>query len=157
MTTKVSTDASGGDFGFPVTIEAGLSALSLYSDLCLNFVGDESGIQQELEKHAKYKSLIERISITHASEVIDMGEAPSHALRRKKDSSMRVATTLLHDTTVDACVSAVNTGALMAVSRFVLKTISGVDRPAIMANLPTYTGHTHMLDVGANIDSKPET
>ena len=157
MTTKVSIDASGGDFGFPVTIEAGLNALGLYDDLRLNFVGDESGIQQELEKHAKYKSLLKRISITHASEVIDMGELPSHALRRKKDSSMRVAINLVHDKTVDACVSAGNTGALMAISRFALKTISGVDRPAIMANLPTYTGHTHMLDVGANIDSKPET
>ena len=157
MTIKVSIDASGGDFGFPVTIEAGLNALSLYGDLHLNFVGDKPGVQQELEKHAKYKSLVERISVTHASEVIDMCEAPSHALRRKKDSSMRVAINLVHDKTVDACVSAGNTGALMAISRFVLKTIKGVDRPAIMTSLPTYTGHTHMLDVGANIDSKPET
>jgi len=157
MTTKVSIDASGGDFGFPVTIKAGLDALGLYGDLHLNFVGDELSVRQELEKHAKYKSLSERISITHASEVIEMGELPSHALRRKKDSSMRVAINLVRDKDVDACVSAGNTGALMAISRFVLKTISGIDRPAIMANLPTYTGHTHMLDVGANIDSSPET
>jgi len=157
MTTKVSIDASGGDFGFPVTIEAGLNALSLYADLHLNFVGDKSNIQQELAKHAKYKTFVERIDITHASEVIDMCELPSHALRRKKDSSMRVSINLVQEKTVDACVSAGNTGALMAISRFVLKTIKGVDRPAIMANLPTYTGHTHMLDVGANIDSKPET
>ena len=120
-------------------------------------MGDKSNIQQELAKHAKYKTFVERIDITHASEVIDMCELPSHALRRKKDSSMRVSINLVHEKTVDACVSAGNTGALMAISRFVLKTIKGVDRPAIMANLPTYTGHTHMLDVGANIDSKPET
>ena len=157
MTTKVSIDASGGDFGLPVTIEAGLNALSLYADLCLNFAGDKSNIQQELEKHSKYKSLKERINITHASEVVDMCELPSHALRRKKDSSMRVAINLVRDNTADACVSAGNTGALMAISRFVLKTIDGVDRPAIMANLPTTKGHTHMLDVDANIDSKPET
>ncbi len=157
MTTKVSIDASGGDFGFPVTIEAGLNALKLYEDLRLNFVGDKPGILQELEKHPNYKAFLGRIDITHASEVIDMCEAPSHALRRKKDSSMRVAINLVNDKTVDACVSAGNTGALMAISRFVLKTIKGVDRPAIMTSLPTYTGHTHMLDVGANIDSKSET
>jgi glycerol-3-phosphate acyltransferase PlsX len=85
-----------------------------------------------------------------------MHESPSTALRKKKDSSMRVAINLVKDETVDACVSAGNTGALMAISRFVLKTIRGIDRPAIMGRIPTMDGHTHMLDLGANVDSKPE-
>jgi glycerol-3-phosphate acyltransferase PlsX len=157
MTIKVSIDASGGDFGFPVTVKAGINALSLYKDLQLNFVGDELGIQKELNKHSAYKTFIDRIAITHASQVIDMGDSPSTALRHKKDSSMRVAINLIKDGSVDACVSAGNTGALMAIARFVLKTIEGVDRPAIMGSVPTVNGHIHVLDLGANVDSKPET
>jgi glycerol-3-phosphate acyltransferase PlsX len=86
-----------------------------------------------------------------------MDESPSNALRKKKDSSMRIAINLVKDGIVDACVSAGNTGALMAIARFVLKTIDGVDRPAIMSSVPTITGHNHILDLGANIDSKPGT
>ena len=157
MTIKVSIDASGGDFGFPVTVKAGINALSLYKDLHLNFVGDELGIQKELNKRSAYKTFIDRIAITHASQVIDMGDSPSTALRHKKDSSMRVAINLIKDGNVDACVSAGNTGALMAIARFVLKTIEGVDRPAIMGSVPTVNGHIHVLDLGANVDSKPET
>ena len=157
MTIKVSIDASGGDFGFPVTVKAGINALSIYQDLHLHFVGDEKCIQNELNKHSFYNSFLDRISITHASEVIDMSDSPSTALRHKKDSSMRVAINLIENGTVDACVSAGNTGALMSIARFVLKTIEGVDRPAIMGSIPTINGHIHVLDLGANIDSKPET
>ncbi|SMN11558.1 Phosphate:acyl-ACP acyltransferase PlsX [uncultured Candidatus Thioglobus sp.] len=157
MTIKVSIDASGGDHGIPVTIVAGLKALSAFSGLSLIFVGDESAIQAELNKHASSKKHADRFSITHASEVIAMDESPSIALRKKKDSSMRVAINLVKNKTVDACVSAGNTGALMAISRFVLKTIKGIDRPAIMGTIPTMNGHTHMLDLGANIDSSPKT
>ena len=157
MIIKVSIDASGGDYGIPVTIEAGINALSNYEDLQIHFVGDSLSIENELKKHRKSNLLNNRIDITHATEVITMDESPSNALRRKKDSSMRIAINLVKDGITDACVSAGNTGALMAIARFVLKTIDGVDRPAIMSSVPTITGHNHMLDLGANIDSKPET
>jgi len=157
MTIKVSIDASGGDFGFPVTVKAGINALGIYKDLHLHFVGDEKGIQKELNNHSIYKTFLDRISITHTSEVINMDDSPSTALRHKKDSSMRVAIDLIENGTVDACVSAGNTGALMAIARFILKTIEGVDRPAIMGSFPTLNGHIHVLDLGANVDSKPET
>ena len=157
MIIKVSIDASGGDYGIPVTIEAGINALSKYEDLQIHFVGDSLSIENELKKHRKSNLLNNRIDITHATEVISMDESPSNALRRKKDSSMRIAINLVKDGITDACVSAGNTGALMAIARFVLKTIDGVDRPAIMSSVPTITGHNHMLDLGANIDSKPET
>jgi len=157
MIIKVSIDASGGDYGIPVTIEAGINALSKYEDLQIHFVGDSLSIENELKKHRKSNLFNNRIDITHATEVITMDESPSNALRRKKDSSMRIAINLVKDGITDACVSAGNTGALMAIARFVLKTIDGVDRPAIMSSVPTITGHNHMLDLGANIDSKPET
>jgi len=157
MTIKVSIDASGGDFGFPVTVKSGINALGIYKDLHLHFVGDKKGIQKELNKHSIYKTFLDRFSITHTSEVINMDDSPSTALRHKKDSSMRVAIDLIENGTVDACVSAGNTGALMTIARFILKTIEGVDRPAIMGSIPTLNGHIHVLDLGANVDSKPET
>mgnify|MGYP001235974954 FL=1 len=157
MSIKVSIDASGGDFGFPVTINAGINALTVYDDLLVNFVGDKNGIERELNKNSLYSKLSNRIFITHANEVINMDDSPSEALRHKKDSSMRVAINLVKKGEADACVSAGNTGALMSIARFVLKTISGVDRPAIMSAVPTLKGPTHVLDLGANIDSKPST
>lgn len=149
---KVSIDASGGDVGTSVTIPAGLDALTSFDDLFIYFVGDKSLLQAELNKH-NHKKFKHRFEIIHASEVVAMDEKPSVALRRKKDSSMRVAINLVKENIADSCVSAGNTGALMAISRFVLRTISGIDRPAIMAKLPTSKGHTHMLDLGANVDS----
>ena len=157
MSIKVSIDASGGDFGFPVTINAGINALKVYDDLLINFVGDKAGIENELKNNTLASKFSNRIVITHASEVINMDDSPSVALRHKKDSSMRVAINLVKNGEADACVSAGNTGALMSIARFVLKTISGVDRPAIMSAVPTLTGPTHVLDLGANIDSKPST
>ncbi len=156
MTIKVSVDASGGDHGIPVTIEAGIKALGVFKDLHLVFVGDQLSIDTELQKYSLSSKITKRFNIVHASEVVAMNESPSIALRKKKDSSMRVAINLVKEQEVDACVSAGNTGALMAISRFVLKTISGIDRPAIMGRMPTMTGHTHMLDLGANVDSSPE-
>ncbi|MGY8895641.1 MAG: phosphate acyltransferase PlsX [Gammaproteobacteria bacterium] len=156
MTIKVSIDASGGDHGIPVTIEAGIKALGEFQDLQLTFVGDQSSIEAEIEKHSPSKVTTSRIQIVHATEVVLMNESPAIALRKKKDSSMRVAINLVDSNIVDACVSAGNTGALMAISRFVLKTIKGIDRPAIMGRMPTMTGHTHMLDLGANVDSSPQ-
>ena len=157
MSIKVSIDASGGDFGFPVTINAGINALKAYDDLLVNFVGDKNGIERELNNNSLYSRLSDRIFITHANEVNNMDDSASEALRHKKDSSMRVAINLVKDGEADACVSAGNTGALMSIARFVLKTISGVDRPAIMSAVPTLKGPTHVLDLGANIDSKPST
>ena len=157
MAIKVSIDASGGDFGLPVTVNAGIKALNSFNDLNINFVGDEKNIKLELDNRKINQPLLDRISITHSSEVINMDDSASTALRHKKDSSMRVAIELVKSGAVDACVSAGNTGALMSISRFVLKTIDGVDRPAIMSAVPTLTGPTHVLDLGANVDSKPET
>ena len=156
MIIKVSIDASGGDHGIPVTIEAGIKALSAFQDLQLTFVGDQSTIEAEINKHSPDKATASRIHVVNATEVVLMNESPALALRKKKDSSMRVAINLVKSNTVDACVSAGNTGALMAISRFVLKTIKGIDRPAIMGRMPTMTGHTHMLDLGANVDSSPQ-
>lgn len=98
----------------------------------------------------------ERVLVRHASEVVAMDESPSLAIRNKKDSSMRVAIDLVKSGEADACVSAGNTGALMAISRFVLKMLPGIDRPAICAVLPTISGHVHVLDLGANVDCSPE-
>jgi glycerol-3-phosphate acyltransferase PlsX len=156
MTIKVSIDAAGGDYGIPTTIEAGLKALGVFQDLELTFVGDESLIRVEIGKHPAFKKFTSRVHVVHASEVVLMNESPAIALRKKKDSSMRIAIDLVKSNAVDACVSAGNTGALMAISRFVLKTIKGIDRPAIMGRMPTMKGHTHMLDLGANVDSSPK-
>ena len=153
---RVSIDASGGDHGIPVTTQAGILALGEFDDLHISFVGDESALKAALAEHLQNNQLNNRFSIVHASEVVAMDEAPSQALRKKKDSSMRVAINLVKEGQADACVSAGNTGALMAISRFVLKTIKGIDRPAIMGRMPTMTGHCHMLDLGANVDSSPE-
>lgn len=157
MTIKVSIDVSGGDRGIPTTIEAGIKALGAFADLHLVFVGDSKRIQTQLNQHPSSQKLNKRFDITHASEVITMDESIPSALRKKKDASMRIAINLVKNNTVDACVSAGNTGALMAISRFVLKTISGIDRPAIMGRIPTMDGWTHMLDLGANVDSHPKS
>ena len=114
-------------------------------------------MKNELNKNSSYSNFADRIDVTHASEVINMSDSPSVALRHKKDSSMRIAINLVKNGDADACVSAGNTGALMSIARFVLKTIKGVDRPAIMSAVPTLTGPTHVLDLGANIDSRPST
>ena len=114
----------------------------------------ETQLLTELEVHKQSPN--ERLIIQHASQVVTMGEAPALALRGKKDSSMRVAINLVKSAEADAAVSAGNTGALMATGRFVLRTLKGIDRPAICTALPAATGHTYMLDLGANIDSTSE-
>ena len=144
----IALDAMGGDFGMAVVIPAALKFLRSNTDVNLILVGREEEIQQELEgKH--YDA---RLQVKHASQEVEMGELPSKALRGKKDSSMRVAINLVKAGTADACVSAGNTGALMATARFVLKMIPNVDRPAIITAIPSIHGHTWMLDLGANVD-----
>lgn len=150
----VAVDAMGGDHGLSVTVPAAISALKKHSHLNLILVGDEQKLTKLLSQQGMDNN--PRLVIRHASQVVEMDEPPSRALRGKKDSSMRVAINLVKDGTAQACVSAGNTGALMATSRFVLKTLSGIDRPAIISALPTVNGHTHMLDLGANIDSSAE-
>jgi len=150
----VAIDAMGGDHGPSVTVPAAINALKKHSHLKLILVGDEQQLKDILSQHGAGDN--RRMEIHHASQVVEMDERPSRALRGKKDSSMRVAINLVKDGVAHACVSAGNTGALMATSRFVLKTLSGIDRPAIISALPTVKGHTHMLDLGANIDSSAE-
>ncbi len=153
---KVSIDAAGGDYGYSVTVLSGINTLIQFSELFIYFVGDEVAIQQILSTYPQSIKVINRFKIIHTNEVVTMSDKPSIALRSKKSSSMRIAINLVKDNTVDACVSGGNTGALMAISRFVLKTITGVNRPAIMSKMPAINGYTYMLDLGANIDSSPK-
>lgn len=154
MSLTISIDAMGGDHGPEVTIPASLDCLKNNPDLKLILVGDETVIKQLLShKAADYQ---DRLTIQHASQCVGMDESPSKALKNKKDSSMRVAINLVRDGHADACVSAGNTGALMATARFVLKMIPGINRPAIISTLPSIYGHTHVLDLGANVDCTAE-
>ena len=150
----IALDAMGGDHGAPVTVGAAKLALDEFSGLELVLVGDRQQLQVEIEKHGLSDN--QRIRVHHASEVVAMDELPVVALKKKKDSSMRVAINLVKDGSVQACVSAGNTGALMATSKFVLKTIRGISRPAICTALPGIKSHTHMLDLGANLECEPE-
>ena len=150
----LAVDAMGGDAGLPVTVPAVLAMLRRQPELRVLLVGDASAVKAALDDHGAATD--ERLSIHHASEVVAMDDPVAVALRGKRDSSMRVAIECVRSGDADAAVSAGNTGALMAVSRFVLKTLPGVDRPVICAAIPTRTGHAHMLDLGANVDSGPE-
>ena len=154
MPVTVAVDAMGGDHGPSVTLPAALRFLEERPDAFVIAVGQEAALRAAM---AKQKSpAASRLTLHPATEVVEMHEPPADALRRKKDSSMRVAVNLVKDGTAQACVSAGNTGALMAISRFVLKTLPGIDRPAIASQLPTRTGTTTVLDLGANVNCTPE-
>lgn len=154
MTKKISIDCMGGDHGPRVTVPAALAFLARESEVELILVGREDAIRSELQRHGGLDHA--RVSIVHATEVVEMDDSLEVALRRKKDSSMRVAIDLVKQGQAQACVSAGNTGALMAVSRYLLKTLPGVDRPAICTILPNQNdGPTYMLDLGANVDCEP--
>ncbi len=146
----------GGDYGASVVVPAALHILQNQPDLHLILVGDEIVLAKELVKH--HAKTNDRLTIHHASQVVGMDESPALALRNKKDSSMRVAINLVKEKVAGACVSAGNTGALMATARFVLKTVPGIDRPAICAALPTKKPDVkvRVLDLGANVDSAVE-
>lgn len=145
----------GGDHGPAVTVPAALSFVQRESDAELILVGMQDVIFAELKKHHGLEH--PRISVVHASEVVTMDDPLEVALRRKKDSSMRIAINLVKQNDAQACVSAGNTGALMAVSRYLLKTIPGIHRPAICAIIPNQKGApTYMLDLGANVDCEPQ-
>ena len=145
----ISLDAMGGDFGAAVVAKAAVEFLEEHQDLALILVGDQEVITTELNR-LNVKPY-ERLRVQHASQKVEMDEPPSQALRNKKDSSMRVAINLVKEGTADAAVSAGNTGALMATARYVLKTLPGIDRPAITSLMPSMHGTTYMLDLGANV------
>ncbi len=150
----LAIDCMGGDHGPSVTVPAAVNVLRRHDQLHLVLVGDEARVTSFLQKEGVASH--PRIRIKHTTEVVEMDDKPSVALRSKKDSSLRVALQLVRDGEAQACVSAGNTGALMALARFVVKMLPGIDRPAICTKLPTRKGHCHMLDLGANVDCDAE-
>ena len=170
MSVRVAIDCMGGDNGLSVTIPAALSFLRRVPDVELILVGASEAIEQALIQAtgrgrkgapaglpALPADQRERVELCHASEVVEMDDSLQVALRGKRDSSMRVAVQQVSQGRANACVSAGNTGALMAISRFVLKTLEGIDRPAIATQMPNRTGgSTTVLDLGANVDCEPE-
>ena len=153
---RIAIDAMGGDVGLETAVPAAIDIVRQRQDVCCILVGDETQVNAVLQHHSPADPLRERLAVHHASQTVAMDEAPALALRKKKDSSMRVAINLVKLGEADACVSAGNTGALMATGRFVLRMIEGIDRPAICSALPRVNGVTHLLDLGANVDTPPE-
>lgn len=136
-----------GDLGAEIVVRAALSCLEKHANLELILVGNEAELDGLVTRIVGSEK---RLRIKNSTEVVGMSEAPADALRKKKDSSMRVAINLVKAGVAAACVSAGNTGALMATAKFVLKMLPGIDRPAIIAELPAIGGTVHMLDLGAN-------
>jgi glycerol-3-phosphate acyltransferase PlsX len=154
MDVTVAIDCMGGDHGTHVTVPAALDYLKRDPQTSFILVGKQDAIEAELRRaHGESGA---RLRVRHAAEVVAMDDPPALALRGKKDSSIRVAVDLVKNGEALACVSAGNTGALMAISRFVLKTLPGIDRPAIASILPALNGHTCVLDLGANVDCTAE-
>ncbi len=154
MTVTIALDCMGGDHGPSITVAAALRFLEREAQARIVLVGRSDILEVELRRH--HVGVDERLRIQAASEIVEMDEPPAQALRGKRDSSMRVAVDLVKEGVADACVSAGNTGALMAISRFVLKMLPGIERPAIASFLPTLTGRTCVLDLGANVDCSAE-
>ena len=153
MTINIAIDCMGGDRGVSVTVPAAIHFIESHPDAHVILVGKTELIENVLAKSPHDE---ERLSVVNADEVISMEEGPAQALRTKKDSSMRIAVNLIKEGNANACVSAGNTGALMAISRFVLKMLPGIERPAIASFLPTHTSQVCMLDLGANVDCSAE-
>ncbi|MGE0314844.1 MAG: phosphate acyltransferase PlsX [Lautropia sp.] len=169
---RIAVDAMGGDFGLPVTVPASIDFLAAHPNASIVLVGrpDEIGAALDAERGGAFSkrragrrdgagagvdlaSILARLTVVAASEVIASDDPPAQAMRSKRDSSMRVAIELVRKGEADACVSSGNTGALMAISRLVLRMLDGIDRPAIAAQLPNRLGSaTTMLDLGANVD-----
>ncbi len=150
----LAIDCMGGDHGPAVTVPAALRFLELNPAAGVTLVGVGAAIEAQLRRRRRSPSA--QVRVHHASEVVAMDEAPATAVKRKKDSSMRVALDLVKRGEAHAAISAGNTGALMAMAHFVLKTLPGIDRPALVSALPTVKGQTYMLDLGASPDCKPE-
>ena len=162
QTTTIAVDCMGGDYGLSVTVPASLAFVAHRADARVILVGDSAAIEAALAAASRGgKTSLpfdrERVIVQHASEVIGMDESPAVAMRSKRDSSMRVAANLVKAGQANACISAGNTGALMAISRYVLKTLDGIDRPALAMQIPNQRGGTTtMLDLGANVDCEPQ-
>ena len=154
MQHSIAIDAMGGDYGIKVTVPASIQILQRFPEINIILVGNAVGIKKSLAKLKK--SNHPRLSVLNATESVEMDESPQSALKNKKNSSMRLAINLVKSNEASACVSAGNTGALMATARFVLKMLPGIERPAIASNLPNRNSVTCMLDLGANTDSTPE-
>ncbi len=154
MQTIIAIDVMGGDFGTRITIPAALTFLGQSPDSRVLLVGRRAEIEAALKKSGVTDT--NRLKIVDASEVVGMDEDIRSAIRHKKNSSMRVAIDLVKNGEAHACVSAGNTGALMGTAKFVLKTLPGIDRPAICAALPSRKGAVYVLDLGANAESAPE-
>ena len=148
--TPIALDAMGGDLGPGTVLDAAASALARFPALNIILVGDQS----VLDSHPT--ATHERAEVRHAPEVVTMDDAPAEALRRKKQSSMRVALDCVREGEAAACISGGNTGALMATAMLVLRTVTGIKRPAIMAEIPTTASPTYLLDVGANASCDAE-
>jgi glycerol-3-phosphate acyltransferase PlsX len=148
---KIALDAMGGDFGPAVVVEGAVVAAREHG-IAAVLVGDKAAIEREI---IRLKAQDLPLSIRHATQVVGMAESPSQALRRKRDSSLRVAADLVKEGECHALVSAGNTGAAMAIGIFVLGLLPGVERPAIAAALPSLAGFTVLIDAGANVDPKP--
>ena len=151
----IALDMMSGDHGLSSALPAAISAIEKMDDIYLILIGDQKQILENMPSKMK-KLQDKRYSILHTDEYISMNDDILSAIRSKKKSSMRLCISAVKDKSADACVSAGNTGALMALSKIILKTISGIDRPAICTALPTKKGHMHMLDLGANIESTSE-
>lgn len=154
MGVTLAVDCMGGDHGPVVTVPAVLNFLRQDADISVILVGRSEVLEPLVD--SQRAAFGERLRVQHASEVVEMDDSPALAMRNKKDSSMRVAVNLVKEGVAQAAVSAGNTGALMAISRFVLKTLPGIERPAIASILPSVNGKTYVLDLGANVDCGPE-
>ena len=154
MALTIAVDAMGGDVGVAVTVPAVLEFLSLHSEVQVILVGKVDAIEAQLKQHRGLGHA--RLRVQPATEVVEMDEAPTLALRGKRDSSMRIAINMVKDGQAQAVVSAGNTGALLAMSKFVLKMLPGIERPALCQILPSREGSTCVLDLGANVDCSAE-
>ena len=150
----IAVDAMGGDVGVDVTVPATLRFLSRNHDAFVTLVGDMEQMKARMNKERVDPDVTRRLELRHAPEVVDMDESPVQALRNKKRSSMRVVIDLVKEDNAQACLSAGNTGALLAISYYVLRTLPGIERPALITELPGISSHTYMLDLGANVDCK---
>jgi glycerol-3-phosphate acyltransferase PlsX len=154
MAIRIAIDCMGGDHGALVTVPAALAFAEAHGDSEMILVGHRETLEDAAGGSSN--ALPKRVRIVHAPEVVAMDEPPASALRGKRESSMRISIDLVKAGEADCCVSAGNTGALMAMARFVLKMLPGIERPAIASVLPTRRGHTLMLDLGANVNCTAE-
>ncbi|WP_372739562.1 phosphate acyltransferase PlsX [Neptunomonas sp.] len=148
----LSVDAMGGDFGPHVILPACLSALKRYPYLKILLIGEIDQLESLLSKQRFAESIMSRLVLVPSGDSVSMDEKPSSAIRHRQNSSMGLAVKAVAEKQADACVSGGNTGALMAFGRLTLKMLPGIERPAIVASVPTMNGHCYMLDLGANVD-----